>query len=220
VFYKWSESLPWDVEVCPIQLPGRETRLEEPPFTRLFPLVQALTQAIRVYLDKPFVFFGHSMGARVGFELARELRRQNDPGPVHLFVSASRAPQIPDPDPPIHHLPEAEFVKELRRLDGTPEEVLQNAELVQLFLPLLRADLAMDETYIYTIEEPLDCPISAFGGLEDNKVGRDDLAAWRDQTRGIFTLRMFPGDHFFLRSARISLLQAVTQDLMQVLRVI
>lgn len=216
-FCTWSDDLPRGVEVCPIQLPGRESRLGEPPFTRLAPLVQALAPAIRPYLDKPFAFFGHSMGATISFELARQLRQQDDPGPVHLFVSGSRAPQIPDPDPPIHHLPEAEFVEELRRFNGTPELVLQNAELMQLFLPLLRADLALHEAYTYTADEPLDCPISAFGGLEDEEVSRDELAAWRDQTRGAFTLRIFPGDHFFLRSARALLLWAVSQDLTQVL---
>jgi medium-chain acyl-[acyl-carrier-protein] hydrolase len=108
-------------------------------------------------------------------------------------------------------------VEELRRFNGTPEAVLQNAELMQLFLPILRADFALHETYVYAAGEPLDCPISAFGGLEDGEVSRDDLAAWRDQTRGAFTLRMFPGDHFFLRSARPHLLQAMSQNLTRIL---
>lgn len=216
-FYTWSDNLPCEVEVCPIQLPGRESRLGEPPFTRLVPLVQALAQAIRPHLDKPFAFFGHSMGATISFELARQLRRQNDPCPVHLFVSGSHAPQILDRNPPIHHLPEAKFVEELRRFNGTPEAVLQNAELMVLFLPLLRADLALDETYVYIPDEPLDCPISACGGLKDDVVSHENLAAWCDQTRGAFTLRVFPGDHFFLRSARTLLLQAVSQDLVQLL---
>ena len=109
------------------------------------------------------------MGAIISFEFARQLRRQNDPNPAHLFVSGNRAPQIPDPDPPIHQLPEEEFVEDLRRFNGTPSAVLQNAELMQLFLPLLRADLALHETYSYIADEPLDCPISAFGGVEDGE---------------------------------------------------
>jgi medium-chain acyl-[acyl-carrier-protein] hydrolase len=206
-----------EVEICPIQLPGRESRLGEPPFTRLELLLETLVPAIQPYLDKPFAFFGHSMGATISFKLARQLCAQHAPTPVHLFVSGSCAPQIPDPDPPIHHLPDAEFVEELRRFNGTPEAVLQNAELMQLFLPILRADFALHETYVYAAGEPLDCPISAFGGLEDGEVSRDDLAAWRDQTRGAFTLRMFPGDHFFLRSARPHLLQAMSQNLTRIL---
>jgi medium-chain acyl-[acyl-carrier-protein] hydrolase len=215
-FYTWSDDLPRELEFCPIQLPGRESRLRESPFSHLEPLLEALVPAIRPYLDKPFVFFGHSMGATTN-ELARRLRRKSGPCPLHLFVSGSRAPQVPNPDPPIHHLPEAELVEELRRFNGTPEAVLQNTQLMQLFLPILRADLTLHETYVYTAGEPLDCPISAFGGSEDEEVTRDKLAAWREQTHGAFTLRVFPGDHFFPRSARSYLLQAVSQDLTQIL---
>jgi medium-chain acyl-[acyl-carrier-protein] hydrolase len=205
--------LPALVEVFPVQIPGRETRLMEPPFTQLAPLEQAVAQALRPYLGLPFAFFGHSMGALIGFELARHLRRQGSPGPLCLFVSAHRAPHLPDPHPPIHALPTPAFVQELRHLNGTPEAVLQNAELMDLLLPLLRADLAVDETYVYADEEPLDCPISCFGGLQDRTVEREELEAWRDHTRGPFTLRTFPGDHFFLNSARAPLLRALSQDL-------
>lgn len=217
IFRTWSDDLPRDVEACLIQPPGRESRLGEPPFTRLSPLVHSLVQAIRPCLNLPFAFFGHSMGATINFELTRQLRKRNDLGPVHLFVSGSRAPQIPRRDPPIHQLPEAEFVEELRGFNGTPEAVLQNTELMQLFLPILRADFAVHEMYVYTADAPLDCSISAFGGLQDDEVSHDDLVAWRDQTRSAFTLRMFPGDHFFLHSARTLLLQALSQDLVQVL---
>jgi medium-chain acyl-[acyl-carrier-protein] hydrolase len=213
VFHPWPDLLPPEIEIYAIQFPGREGRLRESPFTRLLPLVQTLTQVLRPYLNPPFAFFGHSLGALVGFELARHLRRQRESEPLHLFVSGHRAPQMPDPDPPIHQLPESAFIAELRRLNGTPEEVLQNKELMELMIPLLRADFAIHETYVYTPEAPLVCPISAFGGLQDDKVSRDNLVAWRDQTDGAFTLRMFPGDHFFLHSAQIQLLQAVSRDL-------
>jgi medium-chain acyl-[acyl-carrier-protein] hydrolase len=213
IFYPWPDDLPLDVAVCPIQLPGRENRLGEPLFTRISPLVQVLAQAIRPYLDLPFAFFGHSMGAIISFELARELCKRGDPGPVQLFASGNRAPQIACRDSPIHQLPEAEFIEEIRKFSGIPEAVLQNTEFLQLFLPILRADFAMHDTYIYTAGEPLACPISAFGGLQDKEVGRDDLAAWRNQTQTTFTLRMLPGDHFFLHNARTPLLHAISQDL-------
>jgi len=149
------------------------------------------------------------MGALISFELARQLRRQYAPDPIALFVSAYRAPQLPAPSPPIHSLPQDEFVEALRRLNGTPEAVLQDAELMQLLLPTLRADFAICETYTYTPEVPLECPILAFGGLQDREVSRDDLAAWCHQTHRAFKLRMVPGDHFFLHSARASLVYAV-----------
>jgi len=217
IFRAWSDGLPADVEVCPVQLPGRETRLMEPPFTRLSPLVQTLAEALFPLLDKPFAFFGHSLGALVSFELARQLRRQHGDGvqPVRLFISADRAPQIPNRDPPVYDLPEGEFLAELRRLKGTPRELLQDEEVMQIMLPLLRADFAVYETYGYLTEPPLNCPISAFGGLQDHRVSRGDLEAWREQTSVSFSLRMFPGDHFFLNTTQPVLLQALSQELVR-----
>jgi medium-chain acyl-[acyl-carrier-protein] hydrolase len=185
----------------------------EPALTRVPPLVAALAEGLRQYLGKPFAFFGHSMGAVLGFELARLLRDQGLPQPVRLFVSAHRAPQLPDARPPLHDLPEPELVQALRRLKGTPEEILRHAELLELMLPLLRADFAVAETYTYVAAAPLRCPISAFGGDADAEVGCDQLAAWSAQTQDGFRLRMLPGDHFFLVSARPALLQAIGEAL-------
>lgn len=163
----------------------------------------------------PFAFFGHSMGALLSFEVARELRRQHGIVPVHLFASGRRAPQAPDRDPPIHQLPDPAFLDELRLLDGTPEEVLEHPELMELMLPVLRADMAVSETYVYKPEDRLACSISAFGGLQDSEVDYDGLVAWREQTRRSFTLQMFPGNHFFLKSSQSLVLEAVSQGLTQ-----
>lgn len=217
VFRTWVDGLPITVEVCAIHLPGRGSRITEPPFTELLPLVQALSRDLLPYLtDKPCAFFGHSMGALIGFELIRELRRQRARTPLHLFVSGRGAPHIPNPDPPIHDLPETEFVAELRRFNGTPKEVLEHPELMQLLIPALRADFAVCETYSYTVDAPLDCPISAFGGLDDHDVSRDRLEAWGDQSSASFSLRMFRGNHFFLHTVEQLLLQIVAKVLRQV----
>ncbi|MGD0207572.1 MAG: alpha/beta fold hydrolase [Verrucomicrobiota bacterium] len=213
IFRTWPDGLPAEVEVCPVQFPGRGTRLTETPFTQLSPLVQTLAQALVPLLDKPFAFFGHSLGALVGFELARQLRRHSGVQPVRLFVSAARAPQIPHRDRPIHALPEGEFLAELRRLNGIPGKVLEEVELMQIMLPVLRADFAVYETYVYPTEPSLHCPISTFGGLQDQRVSRGDLEAWRNQTNGSFSLRMFPGDHFFWNTTQPLLLQALSQEL-------
>ena len=213
VFYPWSSQLPGDIELWAVQPPGRENRLREALLTRLSPLVQTLAPILNPYLDRPFVLFGHSVGALVSFALARELRRQNYPLPKHLFVSGRRAPQTPALRPPIHQLPDAAFVAELRRYNGTPEVILQNRELLELFLPILRADLAISETYSYVPEAPLNFPISAFGGLEDEGVSRDRLAAWEEQSDRGFTLQMFPGGHFFFKSKPEALLKAISQQL-------
>ena len=201
------------MEICSVQLPGRENRLREKPFTRLTSLVETLAGVLKPYIKIPFAFFGHSVGALISFELAREIRRQNCFGPIHLFVSGRRAPQLPDPDPPIHRLPEAAFVDELKRLNGTPDAVLQNSELMELFLPVLRADFAILETYDYVPEVPLNCSITAFGGFHDFKANAKELAAWRDQTSGNFTLEMFPGGHFFFQKSKSLFLEKMSQDL-------
>jgi medium-chain acyl-[acyl-carrier-protein] hydrolase len=209
--------MPPEVELCAVQLPRRETRLREKPFVRLPTLVQTLTESLRPYLHEPFAFFGHSMGALISFELLRELRRARLPGPVHLFVSGHRAPDLPDPDPPIHQFPAPAMVAELRRRYDTPETLIQNPELLELFLPLLRADLAVCETYLYSAEEALDSPITVYGGLEDPKVSHQELKAWGSQTRGAFDLQMFPGKHFFLQTAEASVVQSLGRALKRVL---
>lgn len=213
IFRTWPEGLPAYVEVCPVEFPGRGTRLMEAPFTRLPGLVAALGQALVPLLDKPFAFFGHSMGALVGFELARHLRRQSGVQPVRLFVSAARAPQIQSRHRQVHALPEDEFLAELRRLNGTPGEVLEHAELMQIMLPILRADFSVYETYAYSPEPPLNSNIFGFGGLHDHRVSCGDLEAWREQTSASFSLRMFPGDHFFLNTTQSLLLQVLSQEL-------
>jgi medium-chain acyl-[acyl-carrier-protein] hydrolase len=214
VFRTWADELPRDIEVCAVQLPGRETRLREPPFARLEPMVQQLADVLAPHLTRPFAFFGYSMGALVSFELTRQLRRRRATGPVHLFVAARAAPQLPWEESALHQLSDADLVTRIcDRYDGIPQAVRQEAELMKLLLPLLRADLAVLETYAYTPDEPLDCPVSAYGGLADRVVTRDRLEAWRAQTSAMFSLRILPGSHFFLNTARAQLLQAVSQSL-------
>ncbi|MCC5661297.1 thioesterase II family protein [Nostoc sp. XA010] len=214
-FSRWSDYLP-EIEVCPVQLPGRENRFHEQSFIQLSPLVETLAQVIYPYLDIPFAFFGHSMGALIAFELAQQLRSNYSLSPDHLFVSGRGAPQIPDREPPISQLPESEFIEELRCFNGTPESVLQNMELMQLMLPILRADFALCETYVYSNHKPLDCPISAFGGTEDSQVSHKALMAWQEMTNSRFALSSFPGNHFFINSARNFVLQAIVKDLTKV----
>jgi medium-chain acyl-[acyl-carrier-protein] hydrolase len=210
----WDDALAPDVELCPVQLPGRGSRFREPSFRRLADLVRALTQGLLPLLDRPFAVFGHSMGAVVAFELARELRRRGAPGPVLLAVSGHQAPRRPEPEPPFSHLADAEFVAEVRRrYDGIPQEVLAEEELLQLLLPALRADVEALEGYTYSADAPLACPISCFGGEDDRHVSLADLEAWRDETRATATVRTFPGGHFFVDSARDDVVRALGQDL-------
>lgn len=213
-YHLWPAGLHSSIGVCRIQLPGRENRLREHLFTQLQPLVETLAKALRPHLKMPFALFGHSVGALMCFEVARQLRRQDGLSPVRLFVSACRAPQIRPREPAVYQLPDAEFVEELRRrYNGSLDAALQQPELMQLLTPILRADMRMLDTYVYEDDTPLDCPIFAFGGVEDSQVHQEDLLGWRYQTRSTFTVRMFPSNHFFLHHNRPALLQALSNDL-------
>jgi medium-chain acyl-[acyl-carrier-protein] hydrolase len=161
----------------------------------------------------PFAIFGHSLGALIGFELVRQLRREQRTCPLQLFVAGRVAPQLPKRRPPIHNLPDNEFLSEIQRYNGIPEEVFHHTELMELALALLRADFTIHDTYTYKAERPLDCPITAFGGAQDGEVTQEHLSAWRAQTARAFSLRMLPGDHFFIHSSRDILLQEIAQDL-------
>lgn len=213
IFHRWQDALPSTIELCPIQLHPCGTQGTVRSFNGLSSLVQAIARDLLPYLDRPFAFFGHSMGALVSFEVARWLRGEYNRLPIHLFVSGREAPHLSNSGPPIHALPEPKLLEELKLLNGTPQEILQNSDWMKLVLPILRADLEICETYTYFPEPPLDCPMIAFGGLEDNRVGRDQLEAWRSQTRGSFSLRMLPGDHFFLQPNRLQIINTLWQAL-------
>lgn len=216
IFQSWLYQLPMYVELHAVQPPGRGSRLMEPAYTEIEPLIETLAGVLEGYLDRAFAFFGHSMGALIAFELARYLRQQHQVMPAHLFLSACGAPHIPNPKAVIHTLPEAEFRAELRRLNGTPPEVLEHPELMQLLSPNIRADFMLCERYQYLPESPLDCPITVFGGLQDTEVSRERLERWSEQTRCSFMLRMFPGDHFFVNKSGPSLLSMISQALASV----
>lgn len=217
VFREWPRRFPRSVQVVALQLPGRESRWNEPPCKNMAEVLGQLVSSLRPILDQPFAIFGHSMGAMIAFELARSLQL-NGNCPTHLFVSALRAPQDPDPDPPMHRLTDEELISRLRRLNGIPKPILDHPELITLLLPILRADLKICETYKYLAGEPLNCSISAYGGYDDAKAAPDSLHGWRIQTREEFAMRLFPGGHFFLETARDALLRQIFDDLMRSLR--
>jgi medium-chain acyl-[acyl-carrier-protein] hydrolase len=213
LFRLWPEYLPPGIEVCPIQLPGREGRVREAPYTKLADLVQDLSEVLTPVLDIPFAIFGHSLGGLIGFELSRLLRKKSALIPGRLIVAACPAPNYPNPNAPIHQLPKQEFIESLKQMDGTPEQVFEDPMLLDFFLPLLRADFAVYETYSYHRDSPLECPISVYGGLDDVSVPVQSLKTWSEQTSRSFKIRMFPGNHYFVRENLGILLQAILDDL-------
>lgn len=217
IFAPWARELPSEVEVVAVQLPGRESRIGETPISDLRELTPRVAEALAPFLDRPFVLFGHSNGGLMAFELTRLLRREGRTGPLHLIASGRPAPQVVLDGPALHDLPEAEFHEMLRRFNGTPEEVLQNEEIMQLITPMLRADFSLGETYQYTPEPPLQTPISTYGGVTDAEVPAWSVEAWREQAAGDFRLKMFPGGHFFINENRAELLGEVAFDLRRAL---
>jgi medium-chain acyl-[acyl-carrier-protein] hydrolase len=213
MFRRWSSHAREGVELCAVQLPGREDRFAQPAATRIAEVIAPVADKICRYADVPFALFGHSMGALIAFELTRELRRRRAPLPVHLFVSGRRASHLPTRHADLHTLPPAEFTAELRKLRGTPAAVLDDAELMDLLTPLLRADFALCETYRYADEEPLEVPITAFGGTEDNEATVEELQGWTRHTRRFGGVQMFPGDHFFLQEHGPAMTQVMRDEI-------
>ncbi|GAB3033594.1 alpha/beta fold hydrolase [Oleiagrimonas citrea] len=213
----WSNFLPKDIELCAVQLPGREMRQREAPIDNTFDIVDALMPELTPVLDRPFALFGHSMGAIIAFEFARRLQQEGKSSPEALIVSGRVAPHRPLTRAAINHLPREEFIDGLRQLNGTPAEVLEDNDLMSLIEPMLRADLAVHESYEYTDESRLQNDILAFGGLCDPEAGREDVAAWREVTDGSFDMQMMPGDHFFIRSAQVLFLRALSIELREMM---
>lgn len=212
-YRRWANDLPDHVEVWPVQLPGRERRIAEPPFVRMSDLVTSVVGALRPYLDEPFAFFGHSMGSHVAFEVIRQIRRELRREPVHLFVAGHQAPQLRCKLGPVHAGPREGLLERIHLLAGTPEEVLLQKEMMDLMLPIIRADLELIETYEYAPAERFRCPISGLWAEQDIVADERDTAAWAEQTSGTFRRHAFQGDHFFVHSRREEVQRAILEDL-------
>ncbi|GJM39774.1 MAG: hypothetical protein DHS20C20_00560 [Ardenticatenaceae bacterium] len=206
----WVDELAPEIEVLPVQLPGRETRFLERPYESIESLLDALVEEIRPLLNKPFAFFGHSLGALVGFELARRLRNEGC-FPERIFVSGYGAPHLPVKLPPMHHLDDVAFANALRELDTVPTAVLDNDELFALLLPMLRADFSVYEQYQFLQDVPLACPITMLGGEADPLVPSENLAAWSAHTTQPGGMHLFSGDHFYLQGEETAVLQLIRQ---------
>jgi medium-chain acyl-[acyl-carrier-protein] hydrolase len=213
IFRTWPSYLPADVELCAIQYPGRGSRIAERLCEDVMEIVDSFYEELKPLLSKPFAFFGHSMGALVSFEFARRLQAEQRPGPFELFASGCTAPHLKATDTPTYDLPEPEFIGELRRLQGTPAVVLDNKELMQLMMPIIRADFKVSQTYRYVPGPPLACPIRAFGGLKDEMIAREKIEGWGEHTTADFRAQMLPGDHFFLNTSQPLLTRIIAQDL-------
>ena len=213
-FGTWSEALPNDVELCAVSLPGRQSRFREPAISRMEELIAGCLPSIKTLLDRPCVFFGHSLGSLVAFETVRCLLRESLPLPRRLIVSARRAPPLPLGRPPIAHLDDEKFVQAVDTLfQGIPREALASPELLELVVPALRADVTLGEAYVYAPGPSLICPIEAWYATGDQNCSEAQARAWSEQTNAAFELRAFDGGHMFIASARAHILARLNEIL-------
>jgi medium-chain acyl-[acyl-carrier-protein] hydrolase len=214
IYRGWRKHFPKQIDICLVHLPGRGRRTRERAFTRLDEIVNAIVERIITETEIRYAFYGHSMGALISFELGRHMFRTHGVGPEHLFVSGHRAPQCLRTEPTIFNLPDEEFIAKLESLNGTPREALENRELMDVFGAILRADFEAVETYEYFPSEPLPCPISVYGGLQDKHVPVESCRAWQQQTLARCNVKMLPGDHFFIRNPESGFLSALSEDVL------
>lgn len=213
LYRPWRGRLTRGVEVCPVLLPGRAARLNEPPLTSLTALAAAAAEALAPALDRPFALFGHSMGALVAYEVARHLEARHLPAPAILYVSACAAPAPHPAEEHLSALPDAEFLAGLKALGGTAPGILQHPELVALLMPMLRADFTAFDHYVPAPLAPLGCAVVAFAHSEDRHATARDMSGWGAFSAGRFRLNTIPGGHFFLKPAEELLLRHLDRDL-------
>ncbi|MEM7269979.1 MAG: SDR family NAD(P)-dependent oxidoreductase, partial [Pseudomonadota bacterium] len=214
-FKDWTGTAPEDIEICTIQLPGREERIGEPLLTDMQTVVEALAPVISTLADRPFAFFGHSMGAIVAYEAAKAMRKIGAAEPAHLFLSARAAPHLEREGEPLRALPNKELMDRLHETYGAvPETIRRSPELQEVFLPILRADVALLETHADTASEPLACPITVFGGAGDPAISPAMLAGWRERTSARFIQYELPGDHFFINDERAAVMAVIAERLL------
>jgi surfactin synthase thioesterase subunit len=196
-FNAWPAAFPDTIELHAAQLPGRESRYSEPALSDVHDVVRRMGDAIEPYLDRHYALFGYSMGAWIAFELIRELRRRGAPVPIQFFAASMRAPQISAAWPPLSQLPRDQFLERISEYFDSPWQTWANPDLLAIVLPVLRADMALCESYVYREEPPFAFPIQVFCGLRDRSTPLADAQAWRAQTTGNFALEVLEGSHFF-----------------------
>lgn len=211
LFHTWPADLPDDIEVVGIQLPGHGRRYSEPPLDNMDALLDGLMPALLSATDIPFAFFGHSMGALIACEAAARLEGLGRYA-GHLCVSACRPPHMPVTPTPMHALPRSAFVERLRGIGGIPDELLNLPDFLDAFLPVLRADFTLIETWRGSETTRLSCPMTAFCGDADPLVPAEQMRAWSRHTQGPFSFHSFRGGHFYLRENQAALLARISRE--------
>jgi medium-chain acyl-[acyl-carrier-protein] hydrolase len=215
----WVEHLPVNVELSIVQMPGRGSRMFESAHANMKDVMNELLDIMLDFLNKPYIFFGHSLGSRIAFELMKELQALQHPLPLHFIASGSRGPHDKSNKKDIYNLPRQKFIAELKKLNGTPKAVLENQELMDLFLPLLRADFELADTYCYEGDAIFNCPITVLGGEKDIGISFAQLESWQNFFVQKAKVHMLFGDHFFIDSHKNICLEKVNAIINSALKI-
>lgn len=211
MYFAWKDRIHPDVRLWAVQLPGREDRIMDKPYQAIEDVIPDLLSEVKELIEQtgnPCILFGHSMGAKIAFELEKALE-EIQKGSSLLIVSGSRAPHIPEPRP-ICHLENKAFLDELNRFEGTPTEILKNKEMMSFFIPLLRADFTMDEAYVVEQTGKLSCPVVAFCGDKDAEAEESDMKQWEGYAEN-FKIQIFEGKHFFVKTNLEKVVNAINE---------
>ena len=213
VYRSWQGHVSPMIKVHAIELPGRGARFSDPPIRSINGIVQLCLSELHEHFHGRFAFFGYSMGGIIAFELARELAWRHGNQPANLTLAACKPPRLLDGSKKVFRLPDEQFLAELRRLGGTPVELFENPELLDLMAPTLRADFEALETYNYRVGPLLTCPIVTIGGTDDREVPIQELNAWAEETTNTCWIEAVPGHHFLLHTREIDVIDITLRHL-------
>lgn len=216
VYTRWRKYLnPW-ITLHPVEMAGRGKRFQTPLYQSFPEALDDLYQLIRPELEQhtPYAFFGHSMGGYIVYEMTRKLIALNYPEPVHLFISGRNPSHIKKEEKIYHLLPDEEFRKEIIEMGGTPPEVFEHQELLDIFFPILRADYKILETHEAPVQDAkFPCPITVLCGDQDPDVAKDEIEQWRNYTINQFDSYLFEGGHFFINEKSEEVAKIINQHL-------
>ena len=213
IYRLWSQAISSDIHVCPIELPGHGSRLREPLVRSMTDLIDALSEALLPFLECPYALLGHSMGASIAFRIALSLAGSSSRSPSRVFVMGCRPPHLVSQRPELHRLNDPDLIAAIRVLGGSPDAVLNHPEMMQLLLPILRADFELFETAPSDSLPPLTCGLSAFAADQDPQARLEEMEQWRRYAGSDFRLRSYPGNHFFPWNSLEAIIDAIETDL-------
>lgn len=213
-YREFTANAPTSLNFIPLEWPGRGARFKEPVLNDLDSIVEDAFNNLKDQLDwnQPYAFYGHSMGATVGFLVAQKIAQSSLPKPLHLFFTGRSAPSVKRNLAYFHLLPKAQFIQKIRELGGMPEEILGNSDLMDFFEPILRADFEALEKHDYQPSEPLDIPIDVVIGTKED-ISMEQAFAWKKESTAPVQIKKMDGDHFFIFNHSVHMMQFIAEKL-------